>query len=42
MTDANIPLVLVDREVPDQPATVGRVTSANQDAWLGRVLRAQP
>lgn len=32
LTDANIPLVLVDREVPDQPATVGRVTSANQDA----------
>ncbi len=35
-----IPLVLVDREVMDQPATVGRVTSANQDACyrLGQVL----
>ncbi|MCH5384036.1 LacI family DNA-binding transcriptional regulator [Limosilactobacillus fermentum] len=40
LTDANIPLVLVDREVPDQPATVGRVTSANQDAcyYLGPTL----
>ncbi|MCI5812508.1 MAG: LacI family transcriptional regulator [Lactobacillus sp.] len=35
-----IPLVLVDREVMDQPATVGRVTSANQDACyrLGQEL----
>lgn len=34
------PLVLVDREVVDQPETVGRVTSANQDACyrLGQVL----
>lgn len=37
------PLVLVDREVPDQPASVGRVTSANQDACyrLGPLLRAR-
>lgn len=34
------PLVLVDREVPDQPDYVGKVTSANQDACyrLGQVL----
>lgn len=34
------PLVLVDREVVDQPANVGKVTSANQDACyrLGQVL----
>lgn len=34
------PLVLVDREVVDQPLTVGKVTSANQDACyrLGRIL----
>ncbi|MDF9444999.1 substrate-binding domain-containing protein, partial [Limosilactobacillus mucosae] len=35
-----IPLVLVDREVDDQPLTVGKVTSANFDASyrLGRKL----
>lgn len=35
------PLVLVDREVPDQPVTVGKVTSANQDICyqLGQVLQ---
>lgn len=34
------PLVLVDREVIDQPTDVGKVTSANQDACyrLGQVL----
>lgn len=34
------PLVLVDREVVDQPETIGRVTSANQDACyrLGQIL----
>lgn len=38
-----IPLVLVDREVPDQPEYVGKVTSANQDACyrLGQVLHAK-
>lgn len=30
--DNQIPLVLVDREVDDQPATVGKVTSSNLDA----------
>lgn len=37
------PLVLVDREVEDQPLTVGKVTSANQDACyrLGKVLYAK-
>lgn len=35
-----IPLVVVDREVTDQPATVGKVTSTNKDSCyqLGRIL----
>lgn len=41
--DRQIPLVLADREVVDQPDTVGKVTSANMDACyrLGRVLHAR-
>lgn len=37
------PLVLVDREIPDQPVQIGRVTSANQDACfrLGPLLKAR-
>ena len=36
----DIPLVIVDREVDDQPSTVGKVTSANRDACynLGKIL----
>jgi LacI family kdg operon repressor len=35
-----LPLVVVDREVDDQPQTIGKVTSANRDACyrLGRIL----
>lgn len=37
----DVPLVLVDREVKDQPDDIGKVTSANQDACyqLGRVFK---
>lgn len=39
----DIPLVIVDREVDDQPLTVGKVTSANRDACynLGKILAAK-
>lgn len=38
-----IPLVVVDREIPDQPSSVTRVTSCNQDACyqLGKTLVAR-
>lgn len=37
----DVPLVLIDREVKDQPQDIGKVTSANQDACyhLGRILK---
>ena len=40
VTDHEIPLVVVDREIHDQPATVGKVTSTNQTACfdLGKYL----
>jgi LacI family kdg operon repressor len=40
---ANLPLVVVDREVDDQPLSVARVTSANRDACyrLGKILVAR-
>lgn len=36
----NVPLVIVDREVDDQPQTTGKVTSTNRDACyqLGKLL----
>lgn len=39
----NIPLVVVDREVDDQPSSIGKVTSANRDSCycLGRILADQ-
>lgn len=41
--DRQIPLVLTDREVIDQPEIVGKVTSANMDGCyrLGQVLHAR-
>ncbi len=41
--DQEIPLVVVDREIPDQPATVGKVTSTNQTSCfdLGKYLAEQ-
>lgn len=38
--NANIPLVIVDREVDNQPPYIGKVTSANRDSCyqLGKIL----